>query len=536
MIAALANSAWLATSTPAWFRYLRALQNPEAAQRRLLARLIARNSSCKYGCAHGFGGIRTYAEFRASVPIVDYEALAPWIARIMQGEREVLTVEAVTRLVPTGGSSGGRKLIPYTASFQRELNAAISPWMCELSRAHPSIAGGPAYWSISPSIPKLSEPAAVPIGFDDDSAYLGGIARRLAESTFAVPSALRDIPDAETSRYVTLLCLLRARGLRLVSVWHPSFLALMLDTLAGDWEELLYDVENGGCSRASSLPRSIVAAVSNRENPQRARELRDCDPRSIDRIWPQWKVLSCWGDAQAALPLAALRARLPGVSIQPKGLLATEVFVTIPFRAAHPLAITSHFFEFEDSVGNVHLPHELQRNEQYSVIVTTGGGLWRYRLGDIVEVDAFVGATPSLRFLGRGNNTSDLCGEKLTEVFATRAIAEASLACAFESGFTMLAPERCDSGIWRYTLFCEGSPPESLAHVLDKTLRENPHYDWCRRLGQLAPLHCCSLPTGSYAAFCRVLMDAGQRLGDIKPRSLSSRLDWRLRFPRIEKA
>ena len=524
MIAALANTAWLATSTPAYFRYLRALQHPEQTQREMLARLLSSNGDSAYGRAHHFGQMRNYEQFRERVPIVDYEDVEPWISRIMRGEKSVLTSEHVTRLVPTGGSSGGRKLIPYTASFQRELNAAIGPWMLELCRERPAIAGGPAYWSISPSVPEMSVPSAVPIGFEDDSAYLGGVARRLAEATFAVPNALRLVGDVETSRYLTLLFLLRQRGLRLVSVWHPSFLVLMLDALCASWDELLADVKNGGCKRASGLPAKVRACISAEPMRQRASELRSLAPSDIRAIWPQLKVVSCWGDAQSALPLAELRKRLPGISIQNKGLLATEAVVSIPFRGRHPLAIRSHFFEFENSRGDVLLAHELCEAEEYSVIVTTGGGLWRYRLGDIVKVDGFVGSTPSIRFLGRGGSTSDLCGEKLTEIFVTRAIAAACEACSCAPSFALLAPERSAEGKWRYTLFCDGRFSESFADVLDDELRKNPHYSLCRDLGQLAPLQCSSVPGGAYF---RAGMEAGQRIGEIKPRALSSRTDLR---------
>ena len=524
MIAAIANGAWLAASSPAWARFLRALQNPQATQQELLSATIARNASCAYGRAHHFESICDYGQFCERVPIVDYDALAPWVHRIMQGERGVLTTERVTRLVPTSGSSGGRKLIPYTASFQRQMNAAIGPWMLDLCREHPAIAGGPAYWSISPSLPESCDPSAVPIGFDDDSAYLGGVAQKLAEATFAVPPALRLVNDVETSRYLTLLFLIRERGLRLVSVWHPSFLALMLDALCASWDELLADVKNGGCRRAVALRPDVRACIPAKPMPARASELLGLAPSDIRGIWPHLKVVSCWGDAQSALPYAELGRRLPGIVLQNKGLLATEAVVSIPFRGRHPLAIRSHFVEFENSRGEVLLAHELVEGGQYGVIVTTGGGLWRYRLGDIVEVDGFVGRTPSIRFLGRGGSTSDLCGEKLTEVFVTRAIAAACEACSCTPSFALLAPECCAGGTWRYTLFCDGSFPESFAYVLDDELRKNPHYALCRDLGQLAPLQCCAVPSGAY---WQAGMDAGQRLGDIKPRALSARTDLR---------
>ena len=43
----------------------------------------------------------------------------------------------------------------------------------------------------------------------------------------------------------------------------------------------------------------------------------------------------------------------------------------------------------------------IQRGGTYSVILTTGGGLYRYQLHDLVEVTGFVGRCPLVRFLGK---------------------------------------------------------------------------------------------------------------------------------------
>lgn len=536
-IAALANFAWLASSLPSWLRYRGALKHPETAQRQILHRLLASNADTAYGRAHGFGEIRSYAEFRECVPIVDYDDIEPWIARIMEGEHSVLTREPVSRLVPTSGSTGGRKLIPFTPAFQTEINAAIDPWIVDLSLKLPSVSFGPAYWSISPAIPaRTDEKSAVPIGFDDDSAYLGGFKQRLAETTFAVPSVLRQVSDIECSRYLTLLCLLREPELRLVSVWHPSFLALLLDALPLFWEELLDDLAHGGCQRASVLPREIRHALDAAAQPRRANELRRAGPENPVTFWPRLCVVSCWGDGQAAMAKTDLRRRLPHASIQAKGLLATEAFISIPFGTHHPIAVTSHFFEFTDAHGETLLAHELLPGESYAVIVTTGGGLCRYRLGDLVEVDGFVGATPSLRFLGRSGTVSDLFGEKLAETFVTRAIEAACASCRFDPRFAMLAPDANTTGSWGYTLFVEGDVPPELPERLDCELRKNPHYALCRNLSQLAPLRCLEIASGAYEAFCNASIFDGRRLGDIKPQTLSSRTDWRSRFAAISSA
>lgn len=532
--AALANGAWLAVSTPAWLCFHRALAAPERAQQAVLTRLLRDNEPCAFGREHGFGEVRSYEEFRRRVPIVEYADLEPWIARIMRGETSVLTQEPVLRLVPTSGSTGGRKLIPFTASLQREFNAATGPWMIDLCREHPACPLGPAYWSISPALRVLREEiSAVPIGFDDDSAYLGGVRRKLVAATFAVSPAMRLVENVELFRYLTLLCLLREPELRLISVWHPSFLTLLLDALPAVWEELLADISRGGCERLEKCPRELRSAFQFPAQPKRAREIGHVDFADVRDLWPQLKLVSCWGDAQSAFAFADLHRRLPSVPLQSKGLLATEAFVTFPFRGCHPLAVTSHFFEFLDENDELYLAHELRRGQRYTVVVSTGGGLWRYRLGDWVEVEGFLGATPSLRFLGRGDRVSDLRGEKLSEVFVTRAISAACATVDFTTGFAMLAPELDPENQPCYTLFTEGSAPFALAAQLDRALRANPHYALCRDLGQLRHAELCSAGSDAFEIYRRIAAPT-QRIGDIKAASISSRTDWRQHFSRSE--
>jgi hypothetical protein len=530
LAATTAHAAWLAASFPDWARFGRAVDHPEDTQRRMLETLLAKHAASAFGRAYGFETIRDYEQFRDRVPLAGYDEIETWVDRIRRGEQDVLTCDPVTRLLPTSGSTGGRKLIPFTSGLQSELNKAIGPWMVDLCRQYPSLLHGPAYWSISPAIQITDVESVVPVNFEDDSAYLGGFRQRLAAATFAVPGALRLVPDVETCRYLTLLCLLRTRDLRLISIWHPSFLTILLETMENWWPELLADIENGGCARSANLRPEVRRAVATSAQPGRARELRRCGPTAAEAIWPRLRVVSCWGDGQAALPQAQLRQRLPGVACQPKGLLATEAFVTIPFQGRHPVAVRSHFFEFIDAQRNQRLAHELRLGESYEVVVTTGGGLWRYRLGDIVEVDGFVGATPSLRFLGRGQRVSDLCGEKLAEPFVTRAIGEACASFRIAPAFAMLAPENTTEGQWRYALFVEGDLPPELPARLDDELRKNPHYALCRDLRQLAPVTGCRIDHGAYEAFCRIQVSEGRRLGDIKPQALSSRTDWRARF------
>lgn len=528
VVATIAQSAWLAASLPAHRRFQCALAQPATTQRTILREFLRCNATTAYGRAHGFHELRSYADFAARVPIVNYEMLAPWIARIQRGESNVLTTEPVLRLVPTSGSTSARKLIPFTASLQREFNRAIGPWLVDLARQHPSIALGPAYWSVTPAGNSASSTSSsVPIGFDNDSEYLGGTRARLVEAAMAVPSVVSHIEAIAPFRYVVLLCLLRCGDLRLVSVWHPSFFSLLLDALPSHWDSLLADLAAGTCRGSDSLPDAVRTKLHFRRASALVTRLRRADPTRPETIWPKLRLVSCWADANAAGAAIELKQRLPFAALQSKGLLATEAFVTLPFQGAQPVAVNSHFFEFRDDAGIVYPLEGIRSRGVYEVIVTTRGGLCRYRLGDLVEVTGFCGRTPSLRFLGRADSVSDLCGEKLSEGFVAQSIRRI---CASDlAPFSMLAPER-HAGRWAYTLFFQGSPAPDLASRLEHELCENPQYRLCRRLGQLAPASVRRIVRDGYECFVRAETARGIRLGDLKPIALSRRTDWGLHF------
>jgi hypothetical protein len=530
LAATIDNSLWSASNLPSYFRFRRALEQPELAQTKRLQAYLERNQRTAFGQKYAFDSIRSYEEFVKRVPLTSYEDLEPWIERIRRGEPRVLTCDPVTRLVPTSGSSGARKLIPFTAALQREFNSAIGPWLLDSLCHSPGIAGGPAYWSVTPITDRLeTESSTVPIGFDADTAYLGGTRQRLASTVMAVPEELRGVPDLEVFRYVTLLCLLRQRDLRLISVWHPSFFTLLLDALPGNWQYLLADLRSGRCRYASQLPTALLRALKLRPLPKRVEELLAADPRKPETLWPHLKLISCWGDGSAEIAASKLKELLPNTPIQPKGLLATEACVAIPFAERHPMAVCSHFFEFKAEAGRILRGHELQLDETYEVIVTTSGGLWRYPLRDCVRVTGFVGRTPSLKFLGRAGNVSDLFGEKLSEAFVAKALQETLVASDVKPSFVLLAPEEDELG-FRYTLYIEGEVPERFETTFDRALRQNPHYAYCRDLGQLLPVRVFIVEAGGYEKFVAYERCKGARLGNVKPIVLSRNHDWSKRF------
>ncbi len=54
----------------------------------------------------------------------------------------------------------------------------------------------------------------------------------------------------------------------------------------------------------------------------------------------------------------------------------------------------------------------------------------------------------------------------------------------------------------------------------------NPHYAWCRQLGQLKPALIFAISTGAMAAYYQRMAAAGQKLGDVKPPVLTITPGW----------
>jgi hypothetical protein len=169
---------------------------------------------------------------------------------------------------------------------------------------------------------------------------------------------------------------------------------------------------------------------------------------------------------------------------------------------------------------------ELRTHATYQVLLTTGGGLYRYRLGDAVCVDGSLGRTPSIRFVGRAGLVSDQRGEKLADRFVGDVLAEFfQMIGRPRPSFALLAPE-VDSANCRYVLFMSATIELERVAALDALLCRNPHYAYCRRLGQLGVASVATVGDDAYAKYTGRLVERGQRLGDIKPAALSPLEGW----------
>lgn len=537
LLPTLASHATLAAAVPARLRFARALRRPAAAQRAILERILRANSATAFGVAHGFASIRGGAAFSRRVPLRDHDAMQPWLARVIGGERDVLTGERVRFVEPTGGSSGPSKLVPYTASLLGEFSAATMPWVFDLLASRTPLRTGRAYWSVTPPGPRPPRTeGGVPVGMEDDADYFPAPLRALLDSTFALPRCVGRAPDVESCRYLTLRALLAATDLSFISVWSPSFLTLLTAQLDVHFEALLRDLERGTLS--IPLDPSLRATVQRRlpARPALASLLRRSfgrtPPRDLGLLWDRLALISCWTDGHASRALQGVRERFPHVEIQGKGLLATEGVVSIPLVGvpAPVAAAASHYLEFIPSGSSEAIPLEaVERDAAYEVALTTSGGLYRYRLRDIVRVEGWLHGTPLLSFRGRADRASDLAGEKLTPAFVEGAIAAALRAMGARTPFAMLAPSVEPSPHYRLYVDCDAGLAACVAAALDTELSQAHHYALCRSLGQLGPVR--GVPVrGAEALYERACAARGQRVGAIKPPALDASLGWERHF------
>ena len=530
---------WRCAAAPAVRRFVRAMKDPERAQRGLLAGILRCNGQTEFGRAHGFTKLKSAEDFQNAVPPREYIEFKPWIDAAAAGKSGVLTPGKPLAFLPTSGTSTGAKLIPWTASLKREFHAALGPWMHGFMRSHPAAWRGPAYWSLSPPVwPDDLTSGGIPIGFDSDASYLPALLQPFLGAAFAVPSAMAGFRDPEVWRYGTLLCLLAAGDLSMVSVWSPTFLTSLLEPLAGWWPALLKDLGNGSFHPPGGNHHGPPPI---RSSARRAVELRGLSPAGClppyERIWPRLAAISCWTDAAAREPSRRLARLFPQARVVGKGLVATEGMISIPWPEADApaLALTSHFFEFADGAGRFHPAWDLTEGACYSVLLTTGGGLYRYRMHDRVRVVGFHRLCPLLEFIGREGITCDLCGEKLAEPFVRDCFERVSRELGQVWEFALLAP----SGNGErpgYSLFLSDASeldPVTLARAMESALCGNVHYDHARRIGQLAPVDVLRVPGDgdwAWSRFEKTQAERGQRLGDIKPTALDSKPGWELVF------
>ncbi len=376
-------------------RFHESLAQPEAAQRDRLSVILRGAHGTAFARAAGLLGTEGLTEFRSTVPISDHAAHRPWLDRVEAGEANVLTRERVLQLVQTSGTTGGPKRLPVTPTWARSVADAQRLWVLGLLRDDEALAGGAALSIVSPAV---SGHTAGGLAFGSNTGRMFQAQPFWVRWRAPVPYEAYAIPDVSLRQY-TILRQALAADVRSWTAANPSTILLYTRRLHEWWEELRRDLADGTLQRtgARGLPR---------------RTLGDAP------AWP-WNLrrLNCWTGG----PARFFVDRLPGalgreIPVREVGITASEGYFAVPVDDGDPVAwLGGHLLEFIDEDGAAHWAWEVEVGRIYRLVVSTEAGLYRYDLGDLVQITGFVGRAPRMVFLRRAGAELSAVGERVTE-------------------------------------------------------------------------------------------------------------------------
>lgn len=326
-----------------------------AAQEDTLRNLVKEASNTVFGKEHDFAAIKNYQDFKANVPIRDYEELRPYIDRVVAGEKDILWKNKPAYLAKTSGTTSGVKYIPISKdSMPEHIKAARNALLTYIQETgNASFVDGKVIFL--QGSPILTEKNGIKVG------RLSGIVAHL------VPAYLQKnrMPSYETN------C---------IEDWEEKVDAIVAETINEDmrlisgippWVQMYFDklTEKSGGKQIKEIFKNFQLFVYGGVNfePYRAKIEASIGKR-IDAIetYPASEGFIAYQDSQTE-----------------KGLLL--------------LANAGMFYEFvpAEEFYNEHPTRlslaEVELEKNYALILNTNAGLWGYSIGDTVK---FVSLNP----------------------------------------------------------------------------------------------------------------------------------------------
>jgi hypothetical protein len=199
------------------------------------------------------------------------------------------------------------------------------------------------------------------------------------------------------------------------------------------------------------------------------------------------------------------------------------------------LALESGFFEFipEDQWSEQQpqtcLPWEVIPGDRYRIVVTNYSGFYRYDVGDVVEVEGFLGKTPIFVFRHRYAGFITSVGEKTTEFHVTQVMntLQHQFGCQLENFCVTLSEDIPP----RYLVNIELAPGETLGDpaaflaAFDQTLKQVHAMYKIKRRDQVTPPILRIFRPGSFEQLRTQLIQAGAIENQIKLPKISNDRD-----------
>lgn len=511
-------------------KFMRSLQTAQTIQHANLLTRLQRSRDTAFGRDHGFARLQTVADYRRSVPIMSYEAFAPYIAKVMQGDTAALlpASDPILALACSSGSTGAPKVLPLTRSWIKDYRRGWELWGAKSITDHIDVIGG-AWLQLSGPSRVLTSEGGMPIGML--SAATARFQSPILKSFYVTPLETGDIVNARDRNY-TILRLAITSSVGFITTITPANLIRLAETGDDHREQLLRDVHDGTLWRDIALDPAFRRRIDKsigRKHPARARELEAIIARTgtlyPKDYWPL-KLLGCWLGGTVGYQASSLGRYYGGVAIRDLGLVSTEGRHTIPL-ADHTSdgVLDPHGAFYEFAVAGESGPHretleahELIVGDTYSPILTTSNGLYRYDLGDVVRCKGHIGEAPILEFLHKSEQYSDMEGEKVSGYQMVQAVGEACRQLDMPLGQFTALPTRGQPGSAYYGILIEATDrvmtdaraSQLLAAIDQRLAAMNLMYRQKRGDRSIAPPRLMLLARGSWARHVEI---AGRQRG-----------------------
>ncbi|MEL7023504.1 MAG: GH3 auxin-responsive promoter family protein [Pseudomonadota bacterium] len=471
-----------------------------------LTTLLERNSDSAFGQKHDFAGVADPVAYR-DIPFMRYDEVAGFDSADYWSTPANYTKDRVSAWFLTSGSSSTPKRIPVTSSLVREKAGAFSLFWDAIYADHPALKTGKFIANFGDSGHSARDANNI-LEVSETTFWNQRMQGFQASDRWPIPRQITAI-ESPALRYYAAARLALQGELHGMMGLNPSTLLKFCEVLTNESDRLTSGLKTGNWGilelDTTELPEKLTSRLQS--NASAADRLTAAASRGgklqLPDLWPTLELIISWQSALVGPYLKLLREHSGGIAYRDYITQSSECIMAIPMSdndCGGLLAYQTHFYEFipeaqtEASHPSALCAHELTPGEQYELVVTTGGGLYRYRTADCMRVVGFENGIPHLSFQYRLGRTSSITGEKLTEAQVLDALASVAAGSPLIRQDVFVHPRTGERP--HYALLTAGSNLKSGTQDADLALlADRFHSALCAANGEYAD-KCASLRLG----------------------------------------
>ena len=417
------------------------LKYPIGVQNELLQKLINTAKNTEIGLQHGFNEIHNYKDFSNSVPIQSYESIEALVKRSRKGTQNIFWPTAIKWFAKSSGTTTSKsKFIPVSDQALEDCHLkAGKDMLCLFFNNNPD-----AELFTGKGL-RLGGSSAV---YEDNNSYFGDLSAIIIEN-MPFWADFSSAPKQEVA---------------LMSEWESKMEAIVNETINEDITSL------------AGVPSWMLVLLK--------KVLEKTGKQHILEVWPNLQVYF-HGGVNFNPYKKQFEKLIPKKDFQYyETYNASEGFFAIQDRnnSSDLLLMLDYgiFYEFIpmdtfDGENSAAIPlKDVKLNQNYAIVITTNGGLWRYLIGDTVK---FTSLNPyRIRVTGRTKHFINVFGEELIVENAENALKEACLKTFSEITEYTVAPifmseEKSGAHEWAIEF---KTPPKNIDYfteLLDNSLK-----------------------------------------------------------------